>query len=68
MAAFRRCRSRRSVQESVEDGRGEDGIAEHAAPFNWDWLKLLLQCCSYVGAAVNSGKGSFTSTQCTARR
>lgn len=25
------------VQESVEDGGGQDVVAEDAAPFNWSW-------------------------------
>ncbi len=29
------------VEESVEDGGGEDVVAEHLAPINWNWLKLI---------------------------
>jgi hypothetical protein len=30
------------VKEPVQDGGGEDVVAEDAAPFIWNWLKLLL--------------------------
>lgn len=32
----------RAVQEAVEHGRGDGGVAEDFAPFNWGWHMFVL--------------------------
>lgn len=37
----------RAVQEAVEHGRGDGGVAEDFAPFNWGWhmFVVTVSCC-----------------------
>jgi hypothetical protein len=32
----------RAVQEPVEEGSGDGGIAEDLTPRNWNWLRFLI--------------------------